>query len=217
MGQRTAGDEVFEAYLRERGISIPKHEPDLGIGKRPDYLVTLGEDTCLCEVKEFAPGMNSIPGSGSWPMTTVLKPIRSKVHEGARQLRPAAELGHPLVVVLTNPHHAPVILGEQEFIWALEGDPIVRVPVGRHASGSPLHTVGRNGELRHDHPYLTAVALVYEHLWEPGHYSATVFVPSSGEAVRLPDVFFRGPGDRVLEYSFDRQAYLAVHEPVAAA
>lgn len=43
----------------------------------------------------------------SLAMTTVLKPIRSKVYEGARQPRPAAELGHPLVVVLTNPHDAP--------------------------------------------------------------------------------------------------------------
>jgi hypothetical protein len=72
MGQRTAGNEVFEAYLRERDVSIPVHEPDFGIGKRADYLVTLG--------------------SVSWPMTTVLKPICSKVHEGSRQLRRA---GHP--------------------------------------------------------------------------------------------------------------------------
>jgi hypothetical protein len=215
MGQRTAGDRIFEAYLREHKVPVPEHEPDLGVGRRPDYLVALDGHKCLCEVKEFAPTTNSIPGSGSWPMETVLKPIRSKVHEGARQLRPAADLGHPLVVVLTNPHHAPVILGEQEVLWALEGDPVVRMHVGSTATGPPIHTVGQNGELRHDHPYLTAVVVLYRSLGEPEHYAAVVYVPNSGEAVALPDVFFRGPRDRVLEYSFDLRAYTAVHDPVA--
>jgi len=41
MGQRTAGDKMFEAYLAERGFEVPDHEPDLGVETRPDYLVTL--------------------------------------------------------------------------------------------------------------------------------------------------------------------------------
>ena len=73
--------------------------------------------------------------------------------------------------------------------------------------------MGHNGELRHDHPYLTAVVHLRQDLWEPDQHSATVFIPSSPTAVPLPDVFFRGPRDRVLEYSFDRQAYVAVHDP----
>jgi hypothetical protein len=207
---------VFEAYLAERGYDVPEHEPDLGVDRRPDYLLALDGHTCLCEVKEFAPTPNSIPGAGSWSMETVFKPIRTQVHEGARQLRAAAKLGHPLVVVLTNPHQAPVILGEQEVLWGLEGDPVVRVPVGKHGSGSPVHTVGHNGELRHDHPYLTAVAVLHQSLYEPQDHSATVFIPSSPTAVYLPDVFFRGPRDRVLEYSFEQEACVAVHDPGAA-
>jgi len=216
MGERTAGDELFEAYLREHQIPVPEHEPDLGVGKRPDYPVTLGGDTCLCEVKEFAPTTNSIPGSGTWAMTTVLGPIRSKVHDGARQLRAAKGLGYPLVVVLTNPHGAPVILGEREVVWALEGDPVVKVSVEIGATpAAAVHTVGRNGELRHDHPYLTAVVVMYRALWEPEHHAATVYIPNSPDAVPLPDTFFRGPRDRVLEYSYERQAYVAVHDPAA--
>src|SRR5205085_10860676 len=121
--------------------------------------------------------------------------------------------GHPIVVVLTNPHRARVILGEQECLWALEGDPVVRVPVGPVANGSPVHTVGHNGELRHDHPYLTAVVLLHKSLWEPHEHSATVFIPSSEAAVPLADVFFRGPRDRVLEYSFERQGYVGAPDP----
>ncbi len=39
MGQRTAGDLMFEAYLRDRGVDVPDHEPDLGAVKKPDYLL----------------------------------------------------------------------------------------------------------------------------------------------------------------------------------
>ena len=204
---------MFEAYLGEQRFDVPEHEPDLGVETRPDYLVALDGHTCLCEVKEFAPTTNSIPGSGTWAMKTVLKPIRAKVHEGARQLRPAAGLGHALVVVLTNPHRAPVILGEQECLWALEGDPVVRVPVGPGVAATPEHTAGRNGELRHDHPYLTAVVILHEDLCERHDHSAMAIIPSSPVAVPIPDVFFHGPRDRVLEYSFERQAYVAVHDP----
>jgi hypothetical protein len=44
----------------------------------------------------------------------------------ARQLRPAAKLGHPLVVVLTNPDRLPVILGDREVIWANIGSDRIR-------------------------------------------------------------------------------------------
>jgi hypothetical protein len=35
MGERTAGDSLFEAYAREWGYELSDHEPDLGRGKRP--------------------------------------------------------------------------------------------------------------------------------------------------------------------------------------
>src|ERR1700730_9072516 len=64
MGRRAVGDKMFEAYLVEHVYDVPEHEPDLGVGKRPDYLLSRDGHTCLCEVKEFAPTTNSIPGSG---------------------------------------------------------------------------------------------------------------------------------------------------------
>jgi hypothetical protein len=242
MGQRTDGDLLFERYLVERGVAIPEHEPDLGAGRRIDYPVVIGDLTCLCEVKEFAPTTQSvIPGS----MQNLLKPIRAKIHDAAPQLRAARDLGHPLVVVLTNPHNAPVVMGEREMLWAIEGDPIVRVPVA--TSGPPVHTVGRNGELRQDHAYITAVVVLYERLHardyydelaersreqaheerirailaaredEPdgGYLVAHTFIPGGADAVPLPDVFFRGPRDVVWEYSFDEQRYVVVHDPQA--
>jgi hypothetical protein len=145
--------------------------------------------------------------------------------------------------VLTNPHNAPVIVGEHELLWAIEGDPIVRVPVTR--SAPPLHTVGRNGELRHDHAYITAVVVLHERLHARDHYDKLAeqsrdkahderirailagrktepdggylfthtFIPGGADAVPLPDVFFRGPRDVVWEYSYEKQRYAVVHDP----
>jgi hypothetical protein len=243
MGQRSDGDLLFERYLAESGVVIPQHEPDLGAGRRIDYPVEIGGFTCLCEVKEFAPTTQSvIPGS----MQDLLKPIRAKIHDAAPQLKAAKELGYPLVVVLTNPHNAPVIMGERELLWAIEGDPIVRVPV--MTSAPPVHTVGRNGELRRDHAYITAVVVLYERLHardfydqlaehsrdkaheeriqailagrqtEPdgGYLFTHTFIPGGADAVSLPDVFFRGARDVVWEYSYDEQRYVVIHDPQAA-
>lgn len=208
---------MFEAYLIEHGIPLPEHEPDLGVGKRPDYLVEIAGYRCLCEVKEFARGTNSLPGdSQSWDGQTRHKPIRTQVHLGARQLRAATQLGFPLVVVLTNPHRASVLLDDgDDVIPAIEGDLVIRVP--RNGSGAAIKSVGLNGELRNDHRYLTAVVVLHEHLIPRGghRFYARAFIPSAPDAVRLPDVFFRGPYDRVLEYSFERQRYISAHEPLA--
>lgn len=242
MGERSDGDMLFERYLAERGVAIPEHEPDLGVLKKADYLVETDGRRCLCEVKEFAPTTQSvIPGS----MQDLLKPLRAKIHDAAPQLKAAKDLGYPLVAVLTNPHRAPVVLGEQEMLWAIEGDPIVRMPA--RSSGPPVHTVGRNGRLRNDHAYITAVVVLHERLHaqdqydeiakhsrdqahdervraildgrqtepEGGYLFAHTFIPNSGDAVPLPDVFFRGPRDLVLEYSYDEQRYLSLHQPRA--
>jgi hypothetical protein len=243
MGQRADGDLLFERYLAERGIAIPEHEPDLGADRRIDYPVVIGDLTCLCEVKEFARTTQSaITGD----MRDVLKPIRAKIHDAAPQLKAVRGLGHPLVVVITNPHGAPVIMGERELLWAIEGDPVVRVPVA--TSGPPLHTVGRNGELRHDHAYISAVVVLYERMRvrdrydelaeqsreqaheerirailaaredepEGGDLLTHTFIPGGADAVPLPDAFFRGPRDVVWEYSFAEQRYVVVHDPQAA-
>lgn len=105
MGKRTAGDLMFEKYLAERGFDVPEHEPDLGIGVRPDYLLTRDADHCVTEVKSFAPESWPIR-RGSNSQKQVLKPIRGQIHEAARKLRNATPLGLPLVVVLTDPEKA---------------------------------------------------------------------------------------------------------------
>jgi hypothetical protein len=64
---------------------------------------------------------------------------------------------------------------------------------------------GRNGELRNDHPYVTAVAVVHE-LFDGTHRSET-FVTHSVQAVRLAEVCFSGEQDDVYDYSDQTGTY----------
>lgn len=167
MGERTAGDLLFEAYAHEWGYELSEHEPDLGRTKRPDYLIVSNGQRCVVEVKEFAPATRSFPDQrvGSTDLATVLKPIRSQIREAARQLKAVSDLNLPLVVVLTNPHQATVILGDRELVWAMHGDPVVRISIDPDigaAVGDPEHGVGRNGRVARDHQYISAVAVIGE-------------------------------------------------------
>lgn len=161
---RTAGEEMFEAYLVEHGQDVPEHEPDLGVTKRPDYVIERDGRKCVCEVKEFAPDTSSLPGAGTMTSAeVVLKPIRSQIREAARQLKPLASSGLPLVVVITNPHGAWVETNPEHVIYAMYGDPAVRFNVNTAtgaAEGDPLFVVDRNGKLRGDHQYVSALTFV---------------------------------------------------------
>ena len=204
MGQRTEGDLIFEKYLSERGFVVPEHEPDLGIGVRPEYLLDVEGDRCLVEVKEFAPSSWPLGSGGIHSQQQVLKPIRGQIHEAARKLRRARELKLPLVAVLTDPHQAMWgLLQPFELIAAIDGDMEVRIPISTTGSGpigpAALAT-GRNGELRHDHPYLTAVVVVHER-FDDTHQSET-YITHSPDAEPLPERFFvAGPGDVLYDYA----------------
>lgn len=208
MGKRTAGDLVFEKYLAERGFDVSEHEPDLGIGVRPDYLLKRGGDRCLTEVKEFAPESWPIR-RGSTSQKQVLKPIRGQIHEAARKLRSATSLGLPLVVVLTDPHKALWgLLWPRELIAAVHGDMTIHLPIlpsGGQAGPATLVS-GRNGELRHDHPYVSAVVVIHE--LHTGQHRSDAYITHSPEAVTLPSGFFAGVDDAFYDYSSYTDSYL---------
>jgi hypothetical protein len=168
MGERTAGDMMFEAFARERGYELSDHEPDLGSTRRPDYVISRDAEQCIVEVKEFAPTTRSLPnqpGGGTTDAATVLRPVRSKLREAARQLKDVVDLGLPLVAALTNPHGAWVFLDERHMVYAMYGDPVVRMTIDRTvgaAVGDPEPGVGRNGRLARDHQYISAVVVISE-------------------------------------------------------
>lgn len=165
--QRPEGELLFEAYLAEHDYPEPAYEPNLGVRTRPDYVVVRGEAEAVCEVEEFDPDSGWSPGnagpSGRRSMEDVLRPVRYKIRAAARQLKPLADSGRPLVIVLANPGGAWVGLWPQEIVWAMYGDPAFAFSVDAQ-TGDAVDEGGfittRNGKLRNDHPYISAVAVV---------------------------------------------------------
>ncbi len=92
--------DITEAFLIERGYKVSEHEPNLGIGVRIEFKAESGDDGCLLEVKEIDPQTAPLRDArvkASWSQTEMLKPIRGQIHQGARKLREAKDLGLPLV------------------------------------------------------------------------------------------------------------------------
>jgi hypothetical protein len=165
MGQRTAGDLMFEAYLAEQGFGDVEHEPDLGVGKRPDYVIERDGQRCVVEVKEFAPDTSPFPNQrfGSIDSQTLLKPIRSQLREAARKFKAMENLGLPLTVMLTNPNGALLDLSIPNIVYAMYGDPAFTFPVSSETGGSTApgeFIADRNGRYRADHQYVSAVGLL---------------------------------------------------------
>lgn len=165
--RRPEGELLFEAYLAEHDYPEPAYEPDLGVRTRPDYVVVRGEAEAICEVEEFDADSGWSPGnagpSGRRSMEDVLRPVRHKIRAAARQLKPLAGSGRPLVIVLANPRGAWVGLSPQEIVWAMYGDPAFAFSVDSRTGelvdkGGFITTA--NGKLRNDHPYITAVTVV---------------------------------------------------------
>ena len=90
---KTESEHLFERYLDSRGLRWA-YEAHAG-RKQPDYLIRLGPETCICEVKEFDdPDPKPTGGFSACP------PIREKINRAARQFR---EYKHrPCGLVLFN-------------------------------------------------------------------------------------------------------------------
>jgi len=161
--------EVAEArvarYLLERGYTF-EVEPEFGTGRHPDYLITAGEHTVVAEVKAFETyGMfeNAVPGQVmSRSLAEALAPIRKQIKKAAGQLKGLKDRGWPLVIMLDNPGGRPIPFDSPHMILsAMYGDLTLQVPVlVDGALGDFRGVAGRNGSLRTDHPYVSAIAVV---------------------------------------------------------
>jgi hypothetical protein len=168
---KTIADEWFEDYLRDHGHDPGEHEPDLrswDVATRPDFLPKRGTSQIACEVEQFGTAsklarrlaeQRTVAASDA----EVYGPIRHRVGKAARQLKPLASRGLPLVVVLANPDGAPVDLGVDHVLAALYGNPRWTIPIDRTTGGAVddgHFELGRDGKLTNDHPYLSAVVLL---------------------------------------------------------
>jgi hypothetical protein len=104
---RPAAEVLFERYLEAHGYEW-EHEPDLRIVTAPDYRIRRSGVEVICEVKEFeTQAIRELSEAAGTPVVVppklLYRTIRSQLDSAARQLRPLAGRGLPLVVVLANP------------------------------------------------------------------------------------------------------------------
>ena len=157
---RDPGELLFERYLAENGCTF-EYEPDLGISRRPDYLVHRDGAEVVCEVKSFPqPAVPAPSRHGSAPIAEILAPVRNKIRDAARQLRPLQGNGLALVVTLALAQNSPIVLGAAMMLSAMYGDltPSPEAQPGAGQAGRWYY--GRNGKLRNDHPYISAGAVL---------------------------------------------------------
>lgn len=187
----TPGDLVFEAFLTERPDYAFRREPDweaeVGVvtGKNPDYLVERSGQQVIAEVKSFETtklhrrlmDQRTIAASAK----ETHGPIREAVRTAAKQLKPFAGAGLPLVVVLTNPRHIMVDLSEFAVIGAIMGDPQFVIPIGEGggAVAEGHQQTGRDGVLLRERQYVSAVVVASES-------AADIYETGGTEAVPLP-------------------------------
>jgi hypothetical protein len=170
--RRTASERWFEEYAREAGLGgWEDHEPDLGIEARPDYLVHALEAPsarAVCEVKEFTTSglerrlRERHSGTLTLSDKEVYGAIRGRVRQAAKQLKPLAGRGLPLVIVLANPNGVRMEFDANAVELALYGNYTYGGPVNP-ATGAVEQfgrLPGRDGKLTMDHSYVSAVVLL---------------------------------------------------------
>jgi hypothetical protein len=167
----TESEVWFQHYAAEQGLQgADNHQPDLGGSARPDFHVSSGGSGVICEVKEFTTSSlerrltdrSFVSISGRDQHGTV----RNKISKAAkRQLRPYADRGEALVVVLANPRDVQVgiyepgdmieaMYGERGFTF--EVDPVT----GQGGPGQFVHL--DNGVFGGGlHPYVSAISVLH--------------------------------------------------------
>lgn len=124
MNKSTYGEDLFERYLLEQGLSFEREPVLPGISQRIDFVLehpTAGK--VLLEVKDIE---NSVP-SGGIGVIDAYRPIREHIEEGTRKFRGTAD--YVCGLVLTAPPGSFVMLQEPHImLGAMYGDLVFRVP-----------------------------------------------------------------------------------------
>jgi hypothetical protein len=158
----TLSEEWFDHYVRAHGHDPGEPEPDLGIKKNPDRLISWNGIEVVTEIKQFDndPFALLFNRFGTMSMSKGLRPVRKAIERAAKQLKPLAGGGLPLMVVLANPKGMPVAFSSDEIIWALYGNPVWTITINQESgvpAGPAEYGVDRDGQIRNQHQYLSAV------------------------------------------------------------
>jgi len=195
MAELNESEQRFAAYLDEHGY-LWQHEPDyqaeLGLATRlktkPDFLIERGGHRAVAEVRQFETTalqdqLSSSGRAGVVGPEKLFGAQRSAMFEKAKQLRPLAGAGVPLLVVLANPLGKLVPLDDWHMQVAMWGNAAVAIPIDTTTGGpaeghepylqlenygafaSPVMEHKKVVGWENRHPHIAAVVVVHERLY----------------------------------------------------
>lgn len=205
---RTESESWFDQYLASNGYQAEVH-PDLGTGKRPDYLVSRGEACFVCELKQF--DKSPFDKANRVGAMDRYKPLRGSVKAACVQLGDLRRSGLPLVILLANPNALFIDTSWQNVFYALYGDEAIQIRVSPGEGGESPRSrgfeedvqlvPGRNGRIRTLGQYVSAVGMLRRD--EDGTY-VEIIESLSGTATPLPRTVFDGHRDTRWVPDFER-------------
>jgi hypothetical protein len=185
-------EERFAAYLDEFDYTW-SHEPDYQAEfllpgpqlTRPDFLVERDGMRVVAEVRQFETTAvtDRLARSGGYASLSekeVYGALRFGLVEKAEQLRPLANAGVPLVIVLANPLGADVMLDAHHMQAAMWGNPRWVIPIdtatGAAPKGteptwqledygvfaSPVFVDGKIADWENRNPHISSILVVHE-------------------------------------------------------
>jgi hypothetical protein len=195
MSELNDAEQRFADYLDAHGYTW-SHEPDyqteLGLPTRletrPDFLIARAGSRAVGEVRQFETthirdGLAKAGGYMSTGPREVYGSLRFGMWEKAKQLRPLAGAGVPLLIVLANPLGADVMLDAHHVQAAMWGNPGFVIPIDTSTGGpaegqemywrledygvfaSPVMQDGKLVGWENRHPHVSAVLVVHERLY----------------------------------------------------
>ena len=160
---KTKSELLFEELLQKRGFEFQKGEDFFKVGKKcPDYYVATEYGDIICEVKEFKePEIHKIMMKEkvrTFSDKQILNPIKNKIKDASKQLKPYKKYKIPLVVILSNPNNYFVDLSDEEILSAMFGEIGIAIPLNNGKEDNWYF--GRNGILTNQKEYISAVCVL---------------------------------------------------------
>ncbi|MCS3748074.1 hypothetical protein FHY18_003702 [Xanthomonas arboricola] len=142
--QRTTSEQLFETFCAHHRLDCQRIAETSS--RTPDYHVWLGSTLVAVEIKQIESDRGIDP-DGVWSRTIGWH-VRQKIVEARGQLRAAASVGMPTVLLIYNTVDPFQLFGteQHDFFSAMYGELTVRIDTCGNAASDLFH--GRNATLR---------------------------------------------------------------------
>jgi hypothetical protein len=161
--KRTESEKLFEDLLGQKNYNFVRGDNYFKKGERcPDYYVKTPYCDIICEIKEFKkPEIDEIFKKNKIIIPApkkVINPIKNKINDASKQLKPYEKYKKPMIVVLSNPYSYFADLSNETILSALFGELSILIP--RINGKGAKWFFGRNGILINQKEYISAVCIL---------------------------------------------------------